>query len=207
MTTPDWNVDTIDLTDEVEMEPFGQELYEALAPMTYADKENAWALAHYVRAIALMFEDIEDLVRRSEWGDIMDADTIWPEGLPWLGQFVGVRVLGPYSEEEQRQRVHDKAGWRRGQIKAIEDAIKPFLTGNKTVNIYERQPGGVDAAYHIIVETLDHETPVSDDEIIRAITLAKPAGIMFDFASVTGQVWINVELGHPNWADARDSAP
>ena len=212
MTIPDWRTDMISLSDQVVMEPFGQELYEALAPLTYADESTGWALAHYVRAIALMFEDVEKLIRNSEWGDAMDVDTVWPEGIPWLGQFVGVRIPFPWPEQQQRDYVHNEAGWRRGTPKGIQDAVALLLSGNQTVRVMER----AGSAYHIVVTTLTHETPADTTRIINAITAAKPAGITFEHQVIDGQVWDDVKADgtwaavkteYTNWDDIETSQP
>jgi len=212
VTIPDWRTDMISLRDQVVMEPFGQELYEALAPMTYADRKQGWALAHYTRAIALMFEDVEKLIRNSEWGDAMDVDTVWEEGIPWLGQFIGIRLPEPWPVERQRDWIHNKLNWKRGTIEGIKETVGVLLTGSKTVRIDER----VGSAYHIIVSTYAQETPADTTRIINAINASKPGGITFEYQVVPGQLWEDVVLDgtwaevaaeYTDWHDVEVSTP
>lgn len=212
MTVPDWNTDMISLGDQVVMEPFGQELYESLAPLTYADESTGWALAHYVRAMAVMFEDIEKLVREDEWGSIMEHHEVWAAGVPWLAQFIGTRLPLPWTEEMQRHWVHEHGGWNRGTIKGIQDTVGLLLTDSKTVRVQER----VGSAYHIIVTTLEHETPADTTRIINAIKASKPAGITFEHQVIPGQLWSDVKLDgtwnavkteYTNWDDVETSTP
>jgi hypothetical protein len=81
---------------ELEPDTFASRLYDALAPIGQDDSVNGWSLLIYVNAIGVMFQIIEDLVRDTAdgpgWSVLMDLDRSPSVALPWLGQFVGVRI-------------------------------------------------------------------------------------------------------------------
>lgn len=150
------------------------------------------------QAIGDMLEPMASLLRDEgdgpPWSALGDPDRIPEAGLPWLGQFVGVRVTGGASAAVQRQEIKDAAGWRRGTPAALVAAVQATLTDTKSV-LLEEQYG---SAYTIRVTTLEGETP--DQVATEAAALSqKPAGIVLVYVCGTGDSWDSI------YADIWDS--
>lgn len=166
---------------------FSSELYRGMWPLAQADEQEGWALRTYCEAIGLPFEWVWTYGLDSDfgpgWSMLMSPWTCPPEGLPWLGQFVGVVVNPSLTLDQQRAQVAQHIGFRRGTPQAIIAAAQATLTGTRRVWLAERLDG---EAYHLgattrIDETLD---PAATEAAIRA---ALPAGITLDFNTVLGQ--------------------
>lgn len=94
---------------------------------------------------------------------------------------VGVAFVGTLTEVQQRQRIEDQEGRRRGTRAAIEAAAKKTLTGGQQVFIYEKWGGD---AYTLRVVTYTAETP-DPAATEAAIRRQKPAGIVLIYEVVT----------------------
>lgn len=143
-----------------------KEILDNLAPMLYADGDSPQngALQIYVGGLSEpLFQEIEDYVSDdpttgaigySAWVDINRAPDA---ALPWLAQFVGVKLSGG-TAAQQRQQIKDLANFKRGTLAAMKTAAQNFLTGTKVVIIRERFGG----AYLLNVVTYLSQTPVAD---------------------------------------------
>jgi hypothetical protein len=92
-----------------------------------------------------MFDQIEGYARDRPdgtpgWAILLDPDLCPAEALPYLAQFVGVKLPEGLTEAQQRFRIKATDGFNRGKPSAIIAAAQQFLTGNKTVIIRERDP-------------------------------------------------------------------
>lgn len=76
--------------------PLGAELYKAVQPLAYEDRQNGHALLHYLDAAIQAAQQAatygRDTGNTPGWGILMDPDTCPEEALEWLGQLVGVDV-------------------------------------------------------------------------------------------------------------------
>jgi len=166
--------------------PVGERLYEALAPLAFADAEHGWALAIYCAASARMLDEVAALSRdtddgRPGWTDVLDPDRA-PEGwLPWLGAFVGVDIPDWLDEGAKRLRVRETAGFRRGSPEAIRGAARQLLTGQRRVYLTERHG----SPYRYSVSTFASETPDAE-AVERALVEQKPAGLVMAYFVITG---------------------
>lgn len=173
---------------------FAQALYEQLEPLAYADEENDWALLLLCGAIGLLFQPVEDVVRDQGdapgWSQLVDVDRCPDDFLPWLAQLVGVRVDLGASAQLQRDRIRSTDGFKRGTLAAFKAAPLPYLTGSKHVFVAER----AGSAYRVVVTTRADETP--DPAAVEAALLEqKPAGLVLDYSTVTGEVWDEATAG------------
>lgn len=144
----------------------GQEVYDAIRKAVddpYGD------LATYVGAVTdELIQEMEDMVRdsgsRPGWSALLDLNRIPDQGLPYLAQFTGVRFPSSLSPADQRIRIARTDGWNRGTPAAIAAAPLPYLTGNKTVILRERDPAACagQPEYGLTVITYLNETPVAD---------------------------------------------
>lgn len=163
--------------------PLVQRAYDALGPWARAD--DTGELLDYVRVLLSPLTDIDDIIRSSDthegWGNLLDADTAPAWVLPWLAQFVGVQLIGNVSDEAQRIRIKSAAGFHRGTPAAIIAAAQQYLTGNRRVELYEREV----TPWRFRLRTYVSETP-DPDAVVRAVTALKPAGLVFTYELQSG---------------------
>jgi hypothetical protein len=184
---------------------FAARLYLALAPLARGDEQQQWSLLILVNAIGVMYQLLEDYLRDTPsgpgWSPLLDLDRCPPEALPWLGQFVGVRVIQNTTPDEQRQRIRSTDGFRRGGVEAIRAAAAATLTGAQTVVILERDTD----PYNLSVTTYADETP-DPVTTYTALLAAKPAGLTLGYtAGETGQTYdiLNARVASFDEAETR----
>jgi hypothetical protein len=192
---------------------FAERLYAMLAPLAQVDAENGWSLLIYVNAIGQMFQLIEDLVRDSDagpgWSLLLDLDRCPDEALPWLAQFVGVRVPSNLTPDQQRAYIASTAGFRRGTLAALRGAAAATLTGARTVHITERSGDPAhkpEYAYYLDVTTYDSQTP-NAAATQAALLSQKPGGLVLRYASVPGQTWAQLKASGRTWAQVKSDYP
>lgn len=166
-------------------------------------------LRDYVTAISTMFAPVEEMVRDGQgnppWSILFSIDNTPRSAYAWLAQWVGV-TLDQKSVSEtddayyarQRNKIREVSGQGRGTLGAMTAAAQQYLTGNKTVMFRERDPD----AYSIIVITLDAETP-NPDAVNLALISQKPAGIIMDYHTLTGNDYQLVKDADTNYAGAK----
>jgi hypothetical protein len=183
-----------------------EEVYAALGPLPAEDEGNDWALLNFVAALTQALEDIDDLVRDSDagpgWSSIVDIDRVSSEALPWLAQLVGVTVDEALSDADQRQQIQETQGFQRGTLAALVGAVKPYLTGSKTVVVDERDT----SAYHLSVNTFTAETPDSS-LVAAALMRLKPAGLVLAYATLTGATYNQLNATGKTYNQLRTTYP
>lgn len=157
--------------------PISEEVYEGLTTWARAD-HDVWDLLIYVDAMMKTLQPIVSLVRDTEqhegWARLLDVDAAPSEALPWLAQLVGVMPLKGLSDEAQRLRIKEAAGWQRGTPAAMRAAAQQFLTGSRLVEIYERDG----SPWRFRIRTYLRETP-NARAVYNAVAALKPAGLVF----------------------------
>lgn len=155
-----------------------EEVYEGLTAWARADRD-VWDLLTYVDSMMSGLQSISDMVRDSDehpgWARLLDVHATPPEALPWLAQFVGVTPLRGLSDEAQRLRIQEAAGFQRGSSAAIRAAAQQFLTGSRLVDVIERDGGN---PWRFRVRTYLRETP-NAKAVYDAVAALKPAGLVF----------------------------
>lgn len=165
-------------------------------------------LAALLMVVASAFDTVADLARDTDGGPpgyagLFDPDTCPAAFLPFLGQFVGVEMLPGLTEAQQRLRIKQTDGAKRGTPGAIVGAARQFLDDgsgsgeNATVYLNERVSGN---AYQLRVATLTSETP-DPDAVVRALLEQKPGGIKLFADVVAGGDWATLLATHTDWAD------
>jgi len=192
-------LDSPDPPTDLTPESFAETLYVALAPLARQDPDYDWSLLILCNAIGAMYQLLDDLERDTPegpgWSPLVDLNRCPDDALPWLAQFVGVRLLPDTTPAEQRARILATDGWRRGTREAIESATAATLTGTKSVVVRERDGGD---AYALRVQTLVRETPDSA-ATLSAILSQKPAGIVLTYQTLTGQDYQTVKTTNANY--------
>lgn len=196
-----------------------EDAYEALEPggFTTHDAELGWPLLHYVAALVWPIVLVDEWAATDEtvvdrdvlsgpghpgWSLLLDVDRAPDEALPWLGQFVGVRL--PPGESDpvvQREMIRATPGWKRGTREALTAAVQRTLTGERRVIVRERYDGvRTDPAYQLRVTTIADETP--DPDATRAAILEhKPAGVMLDFEALPSADYQSVIDNYADYAE------
>jgi len=175
-----------------EVSATAEEMYAALGPWTRDDEANDWALLKFVDTFASQLQVIEDIVRDTDesdgWGRLLSGDLVPDWAIEWLAQFVGVDIPQGLTAEQRRVVLQETPGWSRGTVAAIEGAARVWLTGSKTVEVYERVNG---SAYQVQVRTYLGETidPVKLEAAVRA---QKPAGLILTYTP-SGLTWDDVD--------------
>jgi hypothetical protein len=187
---------------------FADELRYRFAPVMTDD------LSVFIGGIAAMFAEIELLSREDDdgnppWSQIMDVDLASTEfALLWLAQMAGVRVPVGMEIEDMRDFIRLAESRRRGTIAYMVEIAQRYLTGDKTVVVFERVDG---FAYRLRIVTRDDET--ADPDAVEAALLAvKPAGIVLEYGDVDGVTWSEAisawnSAGAIAWDDTSDEVP
>jgi hypothetical protein len=188
---------------------FAQAMYGQMAPLQNAEAQTGWALLIFLGAIGQTLQDLDYLAHAPSknlpvWFNLVDLDAIPDNAVPWLGLFVGVRVSPGNTPSQQRQQIRDKIGWGRGRPTAIAAAIRPYLTGTKTITILERDTG----PYHLEVDTYSTESPAVGPirtAAAAALQAAKPAGLVLFWniiaGSPTGGTYATLYAGYNAYSD------
>lgn len=179
----------------------GERLYESVAPLATEDAEHGYALAHFVSALAALFDEAADVSRDGEDGtpgyaQLFDPDTAPEAWLPYAAQFVGVTLSDRLPEASKRVRLRETDGFRRGTPDAILGAARQHLTGLGRAFLVERQG----SAYRLSVTTFTDETP--DADLVRAaLRPLIPAGIVWTLVVVTGTDFDSLTGTHTDFDD------
>ena len=162
---------------------FAEAIYSQVTPMAWDDDTQGWALLLFCGALGAIFQQNDTLARADgrfpPWSMLVDINRIPDEGLAWFGQFVGVVVDTSLPAADQRQQIRDHLLWDRGTIAALRKVCAQYLTGNKTVQIRERDT----SPYHITVITFAGETTISTMTYADYYALASYEDIYFGYDS------------------------
>jgi len=159
------------------------------------------SLLAFCRALLHPLERTSALIRDSDagpgWSALLDPSRAPASALPYLAQFVGVRVTRGAASGQQREEIVNAAGFRRGRPASIVAAVAATLTGDRTVILTERVDG---EAYQLLVQTYTDQTP--DAAAAEAAARAqKPAGIVLTFEVVDGQTYAQLAGRFETYAD------
>lgn len=166
-------------------------LYDALTPLNDPDPDGAlqtWC-EQFCAPVERIWERLAETEDQPGWAVLFDADNCPAYALPWLAQFVGVRIEDQWSEQEIRDAIKTPTGWKRGTPAAMITAAAATLTGAKSVGFIERSGGD---AYALAVRTLTSETP-DPAGTEAAIRRQKPIGIILDYQAIAGQTYLDVD--------------
>jgi hypothetical protein len=168
------------------MSPQGARLRERTQPMAMTDEAYGWAHAILCGTLGTALAQVGEIADPEDplppLAPLLDAELCPTWALPWLAQFVGVRIPPGTPPDAARVLITSVAGFSRGTPAALRAAAGLYLTGEKTVYFRERD---ADDAYALEVVTLDSETP--DPDAVRAALLAqKPGGIVLRYHPVIG---------------------
>jgi hypothetical protein len=176
----------------------GEELYQQILPLHGPDPDGlAYDLVGaWILGTQRVYELVGDTGGRPGWGALFDPDALFGDELKWLAQARGVRLRAVRSGEAMwqweryaRTAIRLQAAQYRGTVEAQIDAVRATLTGTKWVAYTERVGGD---AYAIAVRTKTVETPDPAATLAAMVDYEygqKPAGLVLDYATVSGQTY------------------
>lgn len=183
-----------------DMTQVGADMYEAVAPLTYADESLGHPLALYLSANGLMLDEVAGLVRASDagegWSAFADPVRCPVSFLYTLAVWAGVRYPRRMTVDDLRDMIgpHAPGVWR-GTKGAILSAVRRYLVPDARIFFEERADGN---AYHLRIFTYTAET--LDEEAIRTELLgAVPAGLVLTYEVRIGQTYGEVTAGYASY--------
>jgi hypothetical protein len=194
----------------------GADLYEATAPIAYADRENAWAWATLMYALSELLDVVAEMVRDDAAGNpgwtALASPARCPE--PWLrvlAQWAGIRRWDAMSAADLRELIGPRApGLWRGTRAAMIAAARRFLPpGMADHYLYFEERARITGdeavdAYHLRVFTysfIDHDP----EQVRAALDAAKPAGLILTYEVRRGQSWAMLRQRGQTWAEVNES--
>jgi P2-related tail formation protein len=193
-------------------------LWESTGPISTWDTDAGWPLLRWLSGPGTILQVLDDLCRDTPddpgWSVLLDVDRCPTFALPWLGQFVGVRLAASLPDAEMRQAIRDEQGFSRGTLTALQQAAKPYLKPGASITIVERTTD----AYHFTVEVNSSDLlgltyaelsalyptyaaleaafatygdySSSIDQLAAALRAAKPAGLVMTVTPVGSSVTV-----------------
>lgn len=199
--------------------PSTRRLYDSLGSgFTREDESSGWQLLRFVESFGVEMGVVDDIVRDSDdgpgWSVVFDIDRVPIAYLPFLAQFIGVRIgLSNLSDAEKRARVKNAEGFKRGTRPAMIQAAKSLLTGTKRVKVLERFEGNANA---VRVQTYLAETPDAPG-VEAEVRKQKPAGLILTHQVLGGATYGELsaefatypllDAGFTDYADMEDHVP
>lgn len=202
----------------------GLALYRSLAQLTADDDTRGYPLLALCAAMMLGVQGVDDLAQdtpdRPGWAVLMDPATAPAAALPWLGQFVGVRVDPSTPEADQRAAIASEEGFGRGTPAAIIATAERYLSPGQIARLVERDqndpylltvqvlgPQVVGTSYGDLSNEYSTYAQLSaafstyggyqsgTDELLAALQAVKPAGLVLTLAVVTGSYYSDLIAG------------
>lgn len=180
------------------------ELYDATAPLTYAEVALGFPWATYLASLGLILESEMVLTggdgQYEPWTALADPTRCPADWLNVLAQWAGLRNRSAYSETELRQMIGPHApGLWRGTKDAMIAAARRFIGADGAIYFEERADGD---PYALRVFTYDYEGG-DPAQIEQALLAAKPAGIVLDYEQRVGQTYQMMLDQHATYADVK----
>lgn len=176
-------------------------IYEAIGSTLRAgDPEGGYLLLLLIEAAHRAAAPVEDLVRDNGdtpgWAVAADLDMAPAAGLPWLGQWVGVRPRPELDTDTQRSRIRDRTEWIRSTPAYFLAVAREYLTGGRRVELYERDAG---IPSHARVRVFAEEVP--DQARLRDAMGLASGWIKLNVEIVTGQSYDQLSAAYPLYDD------
>jgi hypothetical protein len=156
-----WLIDSVSVIAETS--PFQLDLYNQMTPVADQDAVAGYPLKRYLRAYAMMFDQVESYIRDAPdgtpgWATLANPRTAPAETLDWLSQIGGTKLPFGSTTPDKRQLIDDAPSRERGTRNAIIKSVQTLLTGTKYVAFHER----IVDNDHFAVGVLKSESPTSD---------------------------------------------
>jgi hypothetical protein len=188
----------------------GEEMYEALDPLVRdgVDEANDFTAAKFCDARAVMFDEVAGIVRDQDDGTtgyaiVLDPYRCPAKLLPWLAQWEGVEIPPGMADDETRVLIDEAPAQQRGGPWAIVSLAQRYLTGTRTVTLYERLNGNPAV---LGIRTRIAETPDPALLLAAVVKWQKPGGVVIDYATVTGATYGEAEAAAATYTIAEGAS-
>lgn len=175
---------------------------------------NGYPLLTLIDAIGSQYDTTEDYTRDDAthvgWGQLLDVNVCPLVALPWLAQFAGVVIPVGATESQMRALIVAQQNSKRGTAATLIAILQLFLTGTKTVFLYERIPD----PYSFKITSQAAGTPggaggATAIAALAALITAKPAGLILSYIVQSGLTWAEM-VNYPattdgGWDDQTDT--
>lgn len=176
-------------------------LYEALGFHQDTDEATGFQLRQLCEVLMTPLQRVYDLVReregRATGGTMLDPDNAPAEGLPYLAQYVGAKLLPNMDEQQRRDEIKRPSTWRRGETETIELVVKRELTGTAWIRIKPRTPG----PGQIYIRVLAEQCPSPDRLEQTLLDEAIPSWCVVDFEAIVGVKYVDLDAGWETYGD------
>jgi hypothetical protein len=170
-------------------------LYESLGFHRDTDEATGFQLAALCQVLMTPLQRVYDLVReregRAAGGTMLDPDNVPAEGLLYLSQYVGAKLLPVMSEQQRREEIKRPTTWRRGEDETIELVVKRELTGSAWIRIKPRTPGPGQIYIRVLAEQCASPERLEQTLLDEAI----PAWVVMDFEAIVGVKYDDMDAG------------
>lgn len=183
----------------------GQDLYDAVEPLTYADESLGWPLANFLSSLGLMLDEEARLVRTDDdgndgWSAFADPQRCPANYLYTLAQWAGVRYPRRTSVDDLRALIGPRApGLWRGTKAALIASVQRYLTPGGALYFEERADGD---AYKLRIYTYTYDT-VDETAIRNELAAGVPAGLVLDYEVREGQTYAMLRDSVDTYADLK----
>lgn len=135
--------------------PDTQMLYERTG--WAADQDESGLLLQWLAGIGQSLQRIDSLCRDGfdtngnpapGYSQLLDIDRCPTAALPWLAQFLGVRLNTNLRDDQQRYAIANPQGFGRGTPAAIVAAVNQYLSPGYTASLIERDT----SPYHLSIK-------------------------------------------------------
>src|ERR1035437_2211805 len=120
------------------------------------DEDTGDVLEQWLSGIGQLIQTVDNLSRDEAdangnpvpgWSQVLDVDRAPTYALPWLAQFLGVRLDPSMRDDQMRYAIENPAGFARGTPGYIIAAANQYILPGYTVTISERDT----SPYHLTV--------------------------------------------------------
>jgi hypothetical protein len=183
--------------------PVAARIYDAVTPVgrRWRDPELGYPMLKFIGGWTQGLILVEETVTDDEdgnpgWSAVMNPTTAPMLFLPWLSQFVGIRLKGGETEADLRTKIANVEGLRRGGPQAIKNAVAITLASGNPNNVQLIERHG--SAYRLTVSTLSADTP---NPTLTQAALAEqvPAGIVWAHGIIVGNTYNDLLNTHATY--------
>lgn len=179
-----------------------ERIYDATAPVgrDYRDPALDYPMLKFLGGWTTPLMVLEDVIHDTDdgpgWSAVVDVDRCPVMFLPWLSQFVGIRLSGGETEDQLRARITAVEGLRRGGPQSIKNAVALTLISQdpERVQLIERHG----SAYRLTVSTLASDTP-SPTTTQAVLREQVPAGIVWAHGLIVGNTYNDLFVTHASY--------
>lgn len=182
-------------------------LYGSLGFHQDTDEETGYQLRQLCEVLMTPYQRVYDLIRervgpghtqRYAPGTIMlDPDNVPAEGLRYLSQYVGAKLLPNMDEAQRRAEIKHPTTWKRGQTETIELVVKRELTGSAWIRIKPRTPGPGRVYIRVLESQCSHPDRLEQTLLTEAI----PAWDLLDFEAILGVKYVDIDAGWKTYGE------